>query len=374
MKMENFKTIHSEIKEQNVSGRYITNDDIFPFLDRLPSQFKVEKIGKSVLDKTIKSVTFGSGDIKIFMWSQMHGNESTTTKAVLDFMNFIKSDNVLAKEILQNCTIKIIPILNPDGAKAYTRINANEVDLNRDAQDRTQPESKVLRKVYEDFMPDYCFNLHDQRTIFNVGKTNKPATVSFLAPAHDAERSISKTRGESMQLIVAMNLELQQYIPGQVGRYDDGFNANCVGDTFQMLNKPTILFESGHYVNDYEREETRKYIFCALLKGVEVISKQISNTFDQSGYFEIPENGKLFYDILINNAEVVNDNLEKGTSFGILFKETLVSDKLTFLPNVENKGVFTGFYGHKTYNCLNSSDLRLLKEQKDVFQLIKKNE
>ena len=49
--------------------------------------------------------------------------------------------------ILKACTLYIIPILNPDGAKAYTRLNANEVDLNRDAQDLSQPESKVLRAV-----------------------------------------------------------------------------------------------------------------------------------------------------------------------------------------------------------------------------------
>ncbi|QWX85361.1 peptidase M14 [Cellulophaga sp. HaHaR_3_176] len=372
--MVDFKTIHNGIKEKKVSGRYVTNDSIFPLLENLPNQFKVDVIGKSVLEKNIKSVTFGSGSLKIFMWSQMHGNESTTTKAVLDFLNFMKSDDDLVNEILEKCTIKIIPILNPDGAEAYTRINANEIDLNRDAQNRTQPESKVLRNVYENFKPDYCFNLHDQRTIFNVGKTNKPATVSFLAPAHDEERTISETRGESMQLIVAMNLELQQYIPGQVGRYDDGFNANCVGDTFQMLKKPTILFESGHYVNDYEREETRCYIFCALLKGVEVISKQSSVNFIQDQYFEIPENGKLFYDILINNAEIFDDSLEKGTSFGILFKETLVSKKITFPPVIENKGNLDGFYGHKTYNCLNGSDLKALKELNSVMELIKKNE
>jgi hypothetical protein len=59
----------------------------------------------------------------------------------------------------------------------YTRLNANEVDLNRDSQNLTQPESKVLREIFDLFQPHYCFNLHDQRTIFGVS-TGKPA-VSF---------------------------------------------------------------------------------------------------------------------------------------------------------------------------------------------------
>ena len=132
-------------------------------------------------------------------------------------------------------------MLNPDGAAVYARVNANGIDLNRDAQERTQPESVVLRNTFDEFCPDFCFNLHDQRTIFNVGTTAKPATVSFLAPAHNDERSISKSRAISMQLVAAMNSVLQSIIPGRVGRYDDAFNANCVGDTFQMRSHTNFL-------------------------------------------------------------------------------------------------------------------------------------
>jgi hypothetical protein len=369
--MVRFIDLQKEIEVTEIQGRYVTNDHVFSFLNNLNNNiFVIENIGKSVLGKAIKDVTFGSGENKILMWSQMHGNESTTTKAVLDFLRFISKDSDLSNSILKNCTIKIIPILNPDGAEAYTRINANEVDLNRDAQERTQPESKVLRSVYEEFKPDYCFNLHDQRTIFNVGATPKPATVSFLAPAHDKERTISATRGQSMQLIVAMNKELQQYIPEQVGRYDDGFNANCVGDTFQMLNKPTILFESGHFPNDYQREKTRALIFCAILKGVNVISTQSINDYSQKEYFEIPENGKLFYDILINKAEIINKSLPKDSKLGVLYKETLVKGELTFVPTVEILEKNSGFFGHITYNCLNNSDLDKIKLDKKLVDVI----
>ncbi|WP_233268548.1 M14 metallopeptidase family protein [Cellulophaga sp. L1A9] len=370
--MVDFIALHDSCREPTVQGRYVTNNMVFPFLDRLEGQFKIEVIGRSVLNKEIKSVTFGTGKYKILMWSQMHGNESTTTKAVLDFFNLIDSNSDVAQYLLTSCTFKVIPILNPDGAEVYTRINANGVDLNRDAQDRSQPESNVLRAAFDSFVPDYCFNLHDQRTIFNVGVTSKPATVSFLAPSHDEERSISETRGISMQLIVAMNKELQKYIPGQVGRYDDGFNANCVGDSFQMLNKPTVLFESGHFSNDYEREETRKFIFCALVAGCQAIAAQDIAAYPQADYFEIPENGKLFYDILIKNADFVNKSLQNGTDIGILFKETLVSGVLTFVPYIEKTGNLSNFYGHKTFNCLNNKDIEELKGMKEVFDLIKK--
>lgn len=368
--MMNYKTIQAAIKVKTIQGRYVTNHHIFPFLDTLNDTFLIETIGQSVLGKDIKSVTFGSGKLKIFMWSQMHGNESTTTKAVLDFVNFMQTNSDFVRQLMQQCTFKIIPILNPDGAEAYTRVNANKVDLNRDAQDRNQPESIILRDTYEAFKPDYCFNLHDQRTIFNVGDTSKPATVSFLAPAHDEERSISPSRAISMQLIVAMNKELQQYIPNQIGRYDDGFNANCVGDTFQMLNKPTILFESGHFENDYLREETRIYIFCAMLKAIEVIATNAIQDYKQEDYFMIPENGKLFFDVIIKNASLINPKLPNDRSLGLLFQETLENEEIKFIPKISEIGNLNDFFGHKIYNCLNSIELDALKRNKQLTDVI----
>ncbi|WP_411030855.1 M14 metallopeptidase family protein [Spongiimicrobium sp. 3-5] len=348
---------YSVIKEKSVHGRYVINHDILKFLEKLPKAFLVKEEGKSVLGAPINSVTIGKGDRKVLMWSQMHGNEATTTKAVLDMLNFVQGTSPVGKNILDQCTLMIIPMLNPDGAAAYTRVNANAVDLNRDAQHRTQPESNLLRKVFDTFRPHYCFNLHDQRTIFNTGDSPNPATVSFLAPAYNKERSVSATRGQSMQLIVAMNQVLQKRISGQVGRYDDAFNSNCVGDTFQMLNTPTILFEAGHFPSDYEREQTREYIFTALITALEVIATDQVASYKLETYFNIPENSKQFFDILIHNAEALNMDYSKGSSIGILYKEVLRNSDIILDPKIEKIGNLTDFYGHKTYNCLNNNEL-----------------
>jgi len=211
-----FTSQYPSFVEKSIGGRYIAAIHIAPLIRQLNSIFEVKEIGKSVQGLPIESISFGKGERKILMWSQMHGNEATTTKAVFDLLNCIASGNALADKIVSECTIKIIPMLNPDGAEAYTRVNANGIDLNRDAQELSQPESVVLRSVYDDFQPDFCFNLHDQRTMYNVGDSRQPATVSFLAPAMDPQRSISATRGESMQLIVAINERLQQLIPDQL--------------------------------------------------------------------------------------------------------------------------------------------------------------
>ncbi|WP_282160643.1 M14 family metallopeptidase [Ulvibacterium marinum] len=354
---------YSNIKEKSILGRYVSHRQLAKYVNTLRKPFSVETMGLSVENRSIESITVGSGKQRILMWSQMHGNESTTTKAVLDLMNFLNSEMGESLNILQKCTLRIIPMLNPDGAEVYTRVNANKIDLNRDAKKLTQPESKLLRTVYEDFRPHYCLNLHDQRTIFNVGHTPKPATASFLAPASDEQRTITESRRKSMKLVGAIDNGLNSCIPGQIGRYDDTYNANCVGDTFQALGTPTVLFEAGHFVDDYEREQTRKYIFYALVLALKNISEDGHEHFTETDYFNIPENNKQFFDILILNASAINSSFNGKDSLGILYTEVLKNGKIHFVPKIEMVGELEGYFGHQSYNCLNNNDLKLLKQQ-----------
>ncbi|WP_275648757.1 M14 family metallopeptidase [Flagellimonas okinawensis] len=327
-------------------------------------------IGDSVNGLPIKGFKLGSGTRKVLMWSQMHGNESTTTKAVWDLVNFLSQDKELGKTILANCTLIIVPILNPDGAKLYTRENSNEIDLNRDAKNLTQPESIAFRKLFESFAPDFCFNLHDQRTLFSAGNNDKPATVSFLSPASNKERHITPTRETAMKLIVAMNNMLQNEIPGQVGRYDDGFNDNCIGDTLQMLGVPTILFESGHYPRDYEREKTREYIFKAMVEALKIIAHDKIETYKTGDYFSIPGNKKLFFDVLIKHPELVNSEFEAGHSVGIRYKEVLKEQKIIFKPEIAEIGPLEGYFGHETIECIDIKDFGFTSNQKDILNLL----
>lgn len=330
-------------KEPHLFGRYIFSKHIQPLIKKHSENFKIDVIGRSVLGESIQVITIGNGPKKILMWSQMHGNESTTTKAVFDLCNvFSDSDDPQIAEILNSCTISIIPMLNPDGAKAYTRLNANEVDLNRDAQDLSQPESVALRTYFEAFKPNVCFNLHGQRTIFSAGHVNHPATVSFLSPAQDIDCLITENRKKAMEIIVRMNENLQAQIPNQVGIYDDAFNLNCVGDTFQSHNIPTILFEAGHFANDYNREVVREYIFQSILIAIHYIASQTLTGIKSEDYLQIPQNQKLFYDIIIRNAAVDS----KICDIAIQYQERLVDKKILFAPTIEKIADLSGFYGH----------------------------
>jgi hypothetical protein len=348
----NFEKLFSQFKESNLFGRYITLDDIEPLLMKFNTNNQVQIIGYSVLGKPIYQYQLGLGSKKVLLWSQMHGNESTTTKALFDFLNFLNSDSEFADKMLKEFTFCFLPMLNPDGALLYKRENANKVDLNRDSQALTQPESILLRQTFEKFKPDYCYNLHDQRTIFGVGDAiPKPATVSFLAPSYNEAREINEVRAKAIEVIVAMNTVLQEFIPNQVGRFDDLFNINCIGDTFQSLNVPTILIEAGHYQDDYNREITRKYIFIALVSGLKYIYENDIVINKIEDYLNIPHNKICFYDFIYKNIKINYDNNKLITNFAIQYKEELIDNQLLFNAYITDIGDLKGFHGYFEYDA-----------------------
>jgi len=52
------------------------------------------EIGKSYLGKPIYKMSVGIGNIKVLAWSQMHGNESNGTLAMLDLLETLKKYNL----------------------------------------------------------------------------------------------------------------------------------------------------------------------------------------------------------------------------------------------------------------------------------------
>lgn len=347
MVLDELRSYYLNIKEKALFGRYIHNDHITPLASKF-DKFTIKEIGRSVNNEKIVSYSIGTGNVRLLFWSQMHGNESTSTKALFDLFNFFELELDLVDSFLKHFTLVFVPILNPDGARLYTRLNMNMVDLNRDAQKKTQPESVVLDKIFSQFKPHYCFNLHGQRTIFSAGSSNNSAVLSFLSPSQDANKTITDSRKSGMCVINDIVKELGGLIPNCIGRYDDGFNINCVGDTFQSQNVPTILYEAGHVPGDYAREVTREYFFYALFYGILSIYENNTCEKDHLGYLEIPENEKLFCDVLLRN---VNHPSLGKTDLYIQYKEELIENKIHFTPVLKGIGNAIAKFGHVEIDC-----------------------
>ncbi|MFK5878762.1 MAG: M14 family zinc carboxypeptidase [Flavobacteriaceae bacterium] len=344
IKLENIEKWYAGNFESNLSGLRILYDDISPLIKNL--KFEKKLLGHSTNGIPIHKIKIGKGPKRILIWSQMHGNESTGTKALFDLFNFLgdlSQNSEIVKSILEECTLICIPMLNPDGAITYTRENAANIDLNRDAVDKKGVESNLLRSVLDNFNPHFCFNLHDQRTLFNVSGFENPATISFLAPSEDITREVTKGRTESMSVIVAMNGLLQKAILNHVGRYTDEFYPTATGDIFQKLGHNTVLIEAGHFPNDYDRELTRKYNFFAMLQGIYFLAT--TNDYDNyQSYFDIPNNDKLFFDIIYSNVNT-NDSSDL-MDVGVLFKYKIINNKLVRFEHIERTGKLNYYYAH----------------------------
>ena len=109
-------------------NRYIFPEKLFNFLQENFSD-KILEIGKSYLGKPIYKVSVGMGNIKVLAWSQMHGNESNGTLAMLDLLETLKKYKKLGDDLFSKIRLDFIFMLNPDGAEKWTRRNALDIEI-----------------------------------------------------------------------------------------------------------------------------------------------------------------------------------------------------------------------------------------------------
>ncbi|MBC6365717.1 M14 family zinc carboxypeptidase [Algoriphagus sp. AK58] len=355
MPVEKLEAAYEKYKEPAITHRRFKHADLQPLIQKHGADFKLEELGKSVEGRSITSMKWGQGATKVMLWSQMHGNESTATMALFDLFNFLEGKNDGYDELrtlLKNqISLKFIPMINPDGAYAFKRRNALDIDLNRDAISQISPEAVILKKARDDFEPEFGFNLHDQQIYYNVVNTPKQATISLLAPAYNYETEINEVRGRAMQTIAGMNELLQELIPGQVGKYDDAFEPRAFGDNIQKWGTSTILIESGGYQGDPEKQYIRKINFMIILNALHQIATRGYEQYTTEQYFAIPDNGFQLMDLIINEMQVNVKGEWYPLDIAIRRRETENAAGYFMSASVEDLGDMQIFFGFETLDA-----------------------
>lgn len=342
---------YDDYREVTIDKRRIKHQDIQPLIDSLKTlqAFDITKLGESIQGRSISMISIGEGETDILLWSQMHGDEPTATAAIFDMINYFKID----KTLLQNVRVHFIPMLNPDGAEIFSRRNAIGIDINRDAVRRQSPESELLKRVRDSLDADFGFNLHDQSKYYNAKTTEKPATISFLAPAYNFEKDINATRGSAMRVIAHMNTIMQRYARGQVGRYSDEFEPRAFGDNMQKWGTSTILIESGGQYEDPEKQFIRKLNYVGILSAIESISAKSyeSATLDQ--YLSIPKNDIKLFDLKIENLSFTYLGLDFKVDIGVNHHEIENKNHSEFyyLGKISDVGDLSTHYGYETLDA-----------------------
>ncbi len=354
---EDFYFAYENLMEETLSHRLIKHSDIIPLIEQIKinKDFTVTKVGESVEKRDIFLIKWGEGKTKIFLWSQMHGDEPTATMALFDIFKLLSSKDDF-KEVIQKLreelTIYFIPMLNPDGAERFQRRNVYDIDINRDALRLATPEAKILMYTFDSLKADFGFNLHDQSSYLTTGQTYKSAAISFLAPAFNFQRTYNEARENAAKVISIMTSILKKYIPGHIGKYSDEFEPRAFGDVFQSKGTSTILIESGGWKNDPERQYVRKMNFLAIVSAFYSIA---DNTYKEAAtdvYEKLPENERYLYDILIRNITISENGHEYISDLPFMINEQPVEGEKRFKFNtfLAEKGDQSTFYGYEEFD------------------------
>ena len=288
----------------------VRHENLKAYLEKLKKLgIKIEQVGSSYADREIYQVQWGKGSTKIFMWSQMHGDEPTATSALIDMFAFLQTNRDKKdwiKQLENTVTIRAVPMLNPDGTEFFVRRNLQSIDINRDAQDLITPEGRLLKKLRDEWRPEIGFNLHNQQELTTVGRTNIQATISLLAVSGREKGETYEGHERNKRISSLVIQALNNFIKNGIGRYDDSYNPRAFGDRFAEWGTPVILVETGGFQRSDERFLV-KLNFIAYLTALQAIATGSEKQADPKIYEKTPFNSSgRIYNFIFRNANIIN--------------------------------------------------------------------
>jgi len=294
---------------EGLDSRRFTHEQYWGLLESVTrsERMRVTPLGESVEGREIRAVTFGTGEVTVLLWSQMHGDESTATMALADILRWVAEspdDDALRTLLEDRLTVVLVPMLNPDGAERFRRENAFGVDINRDARRLATPEARILKSVRDSVGAEFGFNLHDQGTNA-AGEGGELVAIALLAPAADVDRSWGPVRQRARGMAAVVATALTPDLGGRLARYDDEYSVRAFGDNMQGWGTSTLLIESGILEGDPQKQELRRQNVVALLSALHAIATGRVDTEATAAYDDLPENRGIEYDLLVPGGFLV---------------------------------------------------------------------
>ena len=292
-----------------VNDRRISHDQFWEAVAPFTASpaLRTETVGRSMLGRNVRSVTFGHGPTTVLLWSQMHGDESTATMALADIFAFLadSTPDPLRRRLDSALTIVFVPMLNPDGAEHWERENAAGIDINRDAAALATPEARILKGLRDRLHPAWGFNLHDQSARMRAGRDGRETAIALLPPATDSTGGYNATRARARLLAAGIATALGGELPGRIARYDESFNPRAFGDNMERWGTSTVLIESGALPGDPAKQRLRTLNAAAILVALDAIATGRYASADPDRYTSLPQNTGGAGDLLIMGGSLV---------------------------------------------------------------------
>lgn len=276
----------------NISS-IVTYDDMIKELEALEkrSKGKLEvftldeldyEFSKSEENRDLYVAKIGNGPEKVWIQSRIHGNEPYGTEASLQLLEmYISNQSPEYRKVLEELTLYIIPMYNPDGSEKnirHTELNGDgkKIDLNRDWSENgfEAVESKAWYEYWTDVKPDFGIDIHHQG-LKTDSETGEAVTMSLgisLAPGGPTLPNIQDGLYEQItqQAQVYVYDSLKGYGYTNIDRYTTGnssrgfteidihggvVSAMMLGLNYNGLNEeghshPAVFFETSGNTSD----------------------------------------------------------------------------------------------------------------------------
>jgi len=227
---------------------YVDGITYFNDAARASDLVTVEPIGTSVAGLPIAAVVVTRAArpedaIRVLVICRQHGHEPGSERAACQVVDAWRHDaDPKTVRRLRRVAFILIPYANPDGAVADRRGNAHGLDLNRDWQARTQPETQAVERAFLEWQPHLVLDCH----VFDPQDPNGPwaGEARDLLEAYQRGDHVSDT-ARALQRALARRQNLTGW-PVRESYSDRGFRLSLAHRHFAANHgAPSLLFECG---------------------------------------------------------------------------------------------------------------------------------
>jgi hypothetical protein len=258
------------------------------------------------------------------------------------------------RNIEEQLTVRAVPMLNPDGAELYQRRNLQGIDINRDALNLATPEARLLKKLRDDWSPNIGFNLHNQNELTTAGATSNQAAISLLVVYGDAAKTSNEGQERNTRVAAAIVQALNNFIRGNIARYDDEYTSTAFGDNFSAWGTPVILIETGA-LSGRDEMYLVKMNFVAFLTALAALANGSEKSVDPAAYLSLPENSSgRVESIVFRNVLLADPNVPDKYQTANIAVHT-ERNRASYIQRnvVRSIGNLTGLAGLIEYDCSN---------------------
>ena len=129
-----------------------------------------ERIGETLDGQPLDYLTFGEGDLQIWLTGRQHPGETQAEWWMEGALECLTDESdTVARLLRQKCTFHVVPNCNPDGSRrGHLRTNACGANLNREWAEPTaerSPEVLAIRGKMDETGVDFAMDVHGDEAI-----------------------------------------------------------------------------------------------------------------------------------------------------------------------------------------------------------------